>query len=138
MDIPMEASYGQEVSNLRVSRVLPEFLFKHARNFMKRIFYNYYLRDMSIGSIELPVGFAMFLFGVVFGGYHWAQSITSGVSSSSGTVMLSALPVIIGLQLMLAFLGHDIQSVPSHPFHRLVRSARAAADRTRTESARSS
>jgi dolichol-phosphate mannosyltransferase len=118
VDIPMDAKYGNEVSNLKVSKIVGEFFIKHIRNFWKRIFYNYYLRDLSLSSIELPVGLAMFLFGLLFGAYHWVLSLSSGQSSSSGTVMLSALPVIIGLQLILAFLGHDIQSVPSRPFHR--------------------
>jgi dolichol-phosphate mannosyltransferase len=121
VDIPMDANYGSEVSNLKISRIFFEFLLKHVQNFGKRIFYNYYLRDMSIGSIELPVGLALFSFGASFGAYRWVQSIHTGLPSSSGTVMLSALPVIIGLQLMLAFLGHDIRSVPNKPFHLLRR-----------------
>jgi glycosyltransferase involved in cell wall biosynthesis len=119
VDIPMDAKYDDEVSGLKISKIVGEFFIKHVRNFWKRIFYNYYLRDMSLASIELPVGLVMFLFGLLFGEYHWVHSMSSGQSSSSGTVMLSALPVIIGLQLILAFLGHDIRSVPSRPFHRL-------------------
>lgn len=119
IDIPMDVKYGDEVSNLKISKILGEFLFKHTRNFGKRIFYNYYLRDMSLASIELPLGLAMFLFGVAFGGYHWAYSAKVGLAASAGTVMLSAMPVVIGLQFILAFLGHDIRSVPNRPFHRL-------------------
>ena len=126
VDIPMEAKYGDEVSNLKISRIIGEFCFKHARNFGKRIFYNYYLRDMSIASIELPLGLALFLFGGVFGWYQWLHSVRFGVPSSAGTVMLSALPVIIGLQLILAFLGHDMNSVPKRPFHRLRRNLKSA------------
>ena len=36
VDIPMDAKYGKEKSNLRVSRVFGEFLFKHIRNFCLR------------------------------------------------------------------------------------------------------
>ncbi len=118
LDIPMDAKYGNEVSGLKISKIIGEFLLKNTRNFWKRIFYNYYLRDMSLASIELPIGLLMFIFGMVFGAYHWVLSGITGQSSSSGTVMLSALPVIIGLQLILAFLGHDISSVPTKPFHR--------------------
>ncbi len=121
VDIPMKARYGEEVSNLEISRVIGEFFVKHCRNFAKRIFYSYYLRGMSIASIELPLGVAMFLFGSIFGSCQWMNSISSGQASSAGTVMLSALPVIVGLQLILAFLGHDIRSVPSKPFHLLKR-----------------
>ncbi len=41
-DIPMVAVYGAEKSNLRVSRVLPEFLARHFGNFGKRVFYGYF------------------------------------------------------------------------------------------------
>jgi dolichol-phosphate mannosyltransferase len=123
VDVPMDAKYGDEVSNLKISKVAGEFFFKHVRNFGKRIFYNYYLRDMSLASIELPLGLGMFVFGCVFGGLQWAHSLNTGHASSAGTVMLSALPVIVGFQLILAFLGYDISSVPSRPFHRLKGSA---------------
>ena len=117
LDIPMHAKYGDEVSNLKVSQIVGEFFFKHVRNFSKRIFYNYYLRDMSLASIELPVGLLMLVCGFIFGASHWVDSIYSGVPTPAGTVMLAALPVILGIQLVLAFLGEDISSVPRRPFH---------------------
>lgn len=118
VDIPMDAQYGDEVSSLRVSKLIGTFFFKHIRNFWKRIFYNYYLRDMSLASIQLPLGIVMLVFGVVFGGYHWISSLQTGLPTLAGTVMLSAMPVIIGLQFILAFLAHDISSVPRRPIHR--------------------
>lgn len=60
VDIPMDAKYGDEVSNLKISKIIGEFAIKHLCNFGKRIFYNYYLRDMSIASVELLLGFLMF------------------------------------------------------------------------------
>ncbi len=118
VDIPIAAKYGNEVSNLKISRILREFFFKHIRNFGKRIFYNYYLRDMSLASIELPLGLAMLVFGVVFGGHHWMNSWQTGVPTSAGTVMLSAMPILMGFQLVLAFLAYDISSVPQRPLRR--------------------
>ncbi len=118
VDVPMEAKYGDEVSNLKISKIIGEFFAKHVRNFSKRIFYNYYLRDMSLASIELPVGLVLLGFGSIYGGYHWINSIQTGISAPSGTVMLSAMPVLIGLQLILAFLSYDISSLPRRPFHR--------------------
>ncbi|RSE89146.1 glycosyltransferase family 2 protein [Achromobacter denitrificans] len=116
IDIPMDAHYGDEVSNLKISKIVGEFFFKHIRNFAKRIFYNYYLRDMSLASLELPLGLLLLVLGGGFGIIQWIQSMSMGVSTPSGTVMLSALPVIIGTQLVLAFLGYDIASVPKRPF----------------------
>lgn len=116
VDIPMDAHYGDEVSNLKISKIVGEFFFKHVRNFTKRIFYNYYLRDMSLASFELPLGLILLTLGGGFGIKQWIHSMSAGVSTPSGTVMLSALPVIIGTQLVLAFLGYDIASVPKRPF----------------------
>ncbi|WP_256733886.1 glycosyltransferase family 2 protein [Pseudomonas reactans] len=117
VDVPMHAKYGDEISNLKVSKIVGEFFFKHVRNFGKRIFYNYYLRDLSLASIELPIGLIMLAGGLVFGATHWVESMYSGVPTPAGTVMLAALPIILGIQFILAFLGQDIASVPRRPFH---------------------
>lgn len=120
-DVPMDAEYGDEVSNLRIGSVLPEFLAKHTGNFLKRIFYNYFLRDVSVASLELLCGVALLVFGVVYGGWHWWQSLASGQTAATGVIMLAAMPVLIGLQLLLAFLAYDIASVPRHALGRLRR-----------------
>lgn len=100
-DVPMDAIYGDEVSNLRVSKVLPEFLAKHLRNSAKRIFYCYFLRDVSIASLELLAGTVLATFGLLFGVWHWWLSVTTSTPASSGTVMLAALTVLMGMQLLL-------------------------------------
>lgn len=114
-DVPMDASYGEEESNLQIGRVLAEFAFKHARNLSKRIAYNYFLRDLSIASLELLFGGALMLFGVLYGAWHWWLSISTGQTAATGVVMLAAMPVLVGLQLVLAFLAYDIASVPRSP-----------------------
>ena len=111
-DIPMDARYGDETSGLRVSRILGEFLFKHLRNCCKRIFYNYFLRDMALASIELAAGVALLTFGLVYGSIKWMHSYDTASLATAGTVMLAALPVIVGLQFILAFLAYDIANVP--------------------------
>jgi glycosyltransferase involved in cell wall biosynthesis len=114
-DVPMDARYGDEASGIRISRVLGEFAFKHLRNFAKRIFYNYFLRDMALASLELVAGLALLAFGLVYGAVKWAHSHDSGSLATAGTVMLAALPVIVGLQFVLAFLAYDIANVPRRP-----------------------
>jgi glycosyltransferase involved in cell wall biosynthesis len=120
VDVPMDAHYADEVSNLRVGRVLGEFLFKHARNAGKRLVYNYFLRDLSIASVELVAGLAMLLFGTGFGLVQWWEAAAAGVATPIGTVMLAAMPVLLGLQLVLAFLAYDIAAVPRRPLHRKI------------------
>ena len=117
VDVPMDAKYGEETSNLKIRTIIGEFLTKHCRNFCKRVFYSYYLRDLSLASIELPVGLLLFIFGTVFGMTHWMQSMATNVATPAGTVMLSALPTLMGMQLILAFLAYDIGAVPRTPRH---------------------
>jgi len=117
VDIAMDASYGSEQSNLRVSRVLGEFFGNHLRNFGKRIFYNYFVRDMTAASLELVLGLCALSFGVVFGAYHWIRGIATDLPTPLGTIMLAALPTMLGLQLLLAFLAFDVAQVPRRPIH---------------------
>jgi glycosyltransferase involved in cell wall biosynthesis len=117
-DIPMEARYGNEKSNLSALKAIFEFPGKHFVRFHKRLFYNYYLRDMSAASLELPLGAALGWFGFIFGSSRFAESIATGVPATAGTVMLSAVPLILGFQLVLAFLSYDIASVPKRTKHK--------------------
>lgn len=124
-DVPMDAKYGAETSNLKISRVLFDFGFKHARNTFKRIFYNYFLRDLSLASIELVLGSLFITAGSVMGLWFWSQSAQTGVTASAGSVMLVALQIIVGLQLILGFLAYDIASVPRRTQHLLLASLSA-------------
>lgn len=115
IDVPMTAKYSDEVSNLHIKKIFFEFAYKNLRNYLKRIFYNYYLRDMSIASIELPLGLFLFLFGFTYGLVGWSKSAMIGVATPLGTVMLSAVTIMAGLQFLLAFINYDIGSTPSKP-----------------------
>lgn len=117
VDVPMDAQYGEEVSNMHLSKVIGEFLFKHSRNFIKRVFYNYYLRNMSLASIELPLGLLLFGFGILFGGYHWMHSATIGANTPTGTIMITGLALLMGLQFILSFLNYDMNVVLRKPLH---------------------
>ena len=44
----------------------------------------------------------------------------AGVETSSGTVMLAALPILMGIQLILSFFGQDIAAVPRTPLHKKI------------------
>lgn len=120
VDIPMDARYGDEVSNLKVSRVAGEFLVKHLRNASKRIGYNYFLRDFTVASLELVLGIGLLGFGAAFGAWHWWHSAQAGEGTAVGTVMIATVALVSGLQFLLAFVGHDISVVPRRAVHRLL------------------
>jgi len=115
MDIPMDAHYDNEESSLRIGQVIVPFMAGHLHNMFKRILYTYYLRDFSLASIYLPVGLLLCAWGTLFGLAKWSELARLGMPASAGTVMLAALPVIVGFQLLLGFLGMDVANVPRTP-----------------------
>jgi len=144
LDVPMHAEYPHGDSSLSVRRVVLTFLAGNLRNTFKRLIYMYYLRDFSLGSVLLPAGLALTLFGGVFGALKWAQLHALGAVASAGTVMLAALPLIVGIQLLLTFVQFDVQNVPRSPVGpllaalddeqwRLARAEQESAERARAE-----
>lgn len=59
------------------------------------------LRTVSPVSVSLLAGVPAFLFGLIFGVASWA----------AGIVMLAALPLLIGFELILQAIVLDVQNV---------------------------
>lgn len=119
-DIPMDSVYSDEESNLHVSRIWPEFLRKHASRLWRRYVYNYLVRDFNVGTVYSLFGSFLLLAGLVFGGWHWIYSSGMDIPATSGTVMLAALPIMVGIQLLIAFLHYDVDSTPTEPLSRIL------------------
>jgi glycosyltransferase involved in cell wall biosynthesis len=117
VDVPMRARYGEERSNLTVRSVILPFAGRHWVNAVKRVFYSYYLRDFNVASIQLVLGTALMLFGVIYGAIHWQGSFATGTPATAGTVVLAALPIILGSQMLIAFVDFDTRSMPARPLH---------------------
>lgn len=120
VEIPMNAVYGSERSQLIIIRIFFEFLVKHASRFLKRVFYNYFLRDFNIASLELLFGLPLIIGGSWFGLYHWIINAQLGVTTATGTVMLAVLPMLTGFQLLLSAINYDVSSVPKQAIHELL------------------
>ena len=113
----MKALYKGEASSLNERDALFMFPFLHARNFVKRILFNYFLRNFSLASLNLGIGTILLLFGIIFGCIEWVISAQRDVFASPGTVMVAALPIIIGSQQIMNFFAYDMASTPAHPIH---------------------
>lgn len=122
-DVPIPARYGDEVSNLRIGRVLVDFPLRYAAVFIKRFVYCYVLRDLNVGTIETIAGLALLLFGLIFGAANWAKALATGTLTPSGTVMLASIAVILGVQFLLAAVSFDVSNVPDEPLHRRISSS---------------
>ena len=116
-DVPIQAIYGEENSSLKISRILFPFVGKHLANFFRRIAYSYFLRDFSIASIELIIGLIFVTFGAIFGGLEWYKSTVTGTTATAGTVIIAALPLLVGSQLLISFLNFDVNNQPNQPLH---------------------
>lgn len=112
-DIPMDSVYADEESNLKIGKVLPEFLKKHASRLWRRYVYNYFVRDFNVGTLYSLFGVLLLTVGTTFGAMHWLDSALSKHPATSGTVMLAALPVLIGIQFLIAFLHYDVSNLPT-------------------------
>ena len=117
-DVPTPARYQGETSNLRIGHVAVEFPLKYLRAAFKRIFYAYFLRDFNAGTLQLFLGLLIAGSGATYGAARWIHSSITGVPTTSGAVMLAALPVLVGVQLLLGALNFDVQNVPREPLQR--------------------
>ncbi|PYO57176.1 MAG: hypothetical protein DMD83_10565, partial [Candidatus Rokuibacteriota bacterium] len=114
-DVPMPARYPGEPSHLRIGRTLREFPWLLLRHGLRRIVWQYFVVDFNAVSLFLVSGAPLVAYGVVFGLYHWIDSYRRNVLTPTGTVMLAALPLILGFQLLLQALVLDVQNVPPRP-----------------------
>lgn len=111
-DVPIPSKYGEEVSSLSLLRVAVTFPFLLLRRFSSRIVHKYLLRDFSPIALFLILGTLLFGWGVLFGAYAWIRSAVTDDLASTGTVMLSVLPLILGFQLILQAIVLDIGETP--------------------------
>ena len=111
-DVAMPAIYASETSNLRIFRILPVFLGKHFLNFWKRVVYQYYVREWNLGSFHLPAGVFFTIAGTTFGLASYLNAVATSAPITAGQITSSAFAVLLGAQLLLAFLSYDVQREP--------------------------
>jgi dolichol-phosphate mannosyltransferase len=120
-DVPMNAFYGDESSSLSILKVIYEFPIKHFRNLLKRVFYNYFLREFSLASLNLFAGVLLLIYGAVYGSLNWLESRSTGIPSGEGSLILFTVTVLMGFQLLVSFFAYDIGHEPKSAISRLER-----------------
>ncbi len=119
-EMPMIATYNNELSSLKPAKMIWPFLQKNLCNVIRRILYTYFLRNFSIASLELLLSIPLVIFGSVYGIYHWFHAVITSTQSAPGIVMAAALPLIIGTQFGLSWLNFDVSNQPRFPIHNLL------------------
>ncbi len=111
-DVSIPARYGDEQSSMRMSEILltfPRYLFGR---FWYRVYQKHILRDFSPIALFWVSGIPLLVWGGSFGAYTWAKSFLTGQVATTGTVMLSVLPFLLGFQLMLQAILLEISESP--------------------------
>jgi hypothetical protein len=57
-------------------------------------------------------GIPLFVWGFLFGAFTWTKSILLNQVATTGTVMISVLPLLMGFQLILEAIILEIQESP--------------------------
>jgi glycosyltransferase involved in cell wall biosynthesis len=111
-DVPVPAVYGEEVSGMRMHKVIPALSGLLFRGFWRRIMIKYVLQSFSPVALLLFSGIALFGFGFLFGIGVVLYRIVDGGTPSAGTVLLAVAPVLAGLHLIINSWLLDIQEAP--------------------------
>jgi dolichol-phosphate mannosyltransferase len=110
VDVPMPARYGDEVSSLSIKKTLVNFPPRLMAGLFKRIFFQYFIYDFNMASVYLVAGVPLFLWGLLFGAYHWIDSFLGQTPKTAGTIMVAALPLILSVEMLLQAVNIDIQN----------------------------
>jgi len=111
-DIDIPARYGAERSSMRISRILTTFPLYLFRRYWYRFYQKHVLRNFSPVALFIVTGTPLLLWGTLFGLYTWYHSCAHHTFASTGTVMLSVLPFIVGFELVLQAIVLEIHETP--------------------------
>jgi glycosyltransferase involved in cell wall biosynthesis len=114
-DVLMPARYQGEKSSMRLLPISLEFAARLTGALLRRLWLEYVVLDFRPASAFAVAGLLLVGFGGGFGSYHWYLSIFQLRAASAGTVMVAALPFLLGVQLLLQAVVLDIGEVRNFP-----------------------
>lgn len=113
MDVPMAAVYGEEESGLKMVSTFFTFSAGYLRNFAKRIFIEYVLREVNVASLALLAALFTLPIGLIHGLWGLMRGWATGIPSTTNAVMLTTLLLVIGYVSLMNFLAYDYEK-PRH------------------------
>jgi len=112
VDVPIKTVYGDEVSDVRIGRVMWSFPPRLLRGWLFRVVRKHMLMDFgAIGALSI-IGMLLTALGGLFGLYRLIESNITGVVNSTGTVMFAVLPLIVGVQCLLQAFVMEVAESP--------------------------
>ncbi|HVE71900.1 MAG TPA: glycosyltransferase family 2 protein [Thermoanaerobaculia bacterium] len=116
-EVPMPARYEGETSSLSITRVVRQFPGKLIWSLIRRLVLKNFVYDFNLESFHILAGMPLVLAGMLYGGYHWWWYSSRNLAAPTGTVVLSALLITIGTQLLISAVNLDLQSIPREPIN---------------------
>jgi hypothetical protein len=113
-DVPIESRYPDRYSKIHIYTFVPGTALFMVRRFFRRIFVRYLFNDVRpFGVLFLP-GLVLFAWGLLYGAFlgYLRYFNPRHVSPSTGTVMVSIVPLFVGLQLLLFAFVLDVLEAP--------------------------
>lgn len=111
-DVPVPARYGDEVSTMRIHKVIAPIGGLLLRGFWRRMFLKHVLPSFSAVALLFFTGLALILFGTLVGIWVLVETFGPPVATT-GSVILAVGPLLTGIHMLVSALTLDIQSTPS-------------------------
>ncbi|MCQ0009058.1 hypothetical protein [Actinomadura madurae] len=110
-DVPVPAVYGDEVSGMRLHKVIPQIGRLLLVGFWRRMMRKYVVPSFSPVALMLFTGLLLCAVGIVIG--IWVSLHSLGeATASAGSVLLAVGPLLVGINMLVHALTLDIQSTP--------------------------
>jgi dolichol-phosphate mannosyltransferase len=117
-EIPMPARYAGETSSLSIPRVLRQFPGRLVASLARRLVLKNFVYDFNLASLHLATGVPLLIAGLVFGIWNWIRYTAQlHAAAPTGTVVLPALMIMVGVQLLLSAAQYDLEAVPRDPIN---------------------
>ncbi len=129
-EIAMPARYEGETSSLSIARVVRQFPGRLLWSLARRLFLKNFVYDFNLESFNLITGIPLLIAGILYGGYHWIWYVLHGRAAPTGTVVLPALMILLGVQLLISAANLDLQAIPREPINSGAMADMAAATAT--------
>lgn len=107
-EIRIPTLYDNYKSSLSPARELVSFSKKHMVMLPKRIIYQYFLLDFNPGSFSLLLGVLFLFVACLIGASRVYEGLSTGEYAKGGTLTVFLSFLIIGFQLLIAFVYYDV------------------------------
>jgi glycosyltransferase involved in cell wall biosynthesis len=117
-EVPIPVRYAGETSSLSIPRVLRQFPGRLLWSLVRRLVLKNFVYDFNLASLHLAAGVPLLLTGISFGAWNWFwYSARLREAAPTGTVVLPALMIMVGVQLLLSAAQYDLEAVPREPIN---------------------